>query len=269
MNKKIGITGCTGSLGKFLVKKKNLSFSCFKGDIRKKRDIKKWLSKNDFDAIIHLAAIVPIKLVNKNKTKSRNVNYYGTKYLVEEIKKTNLKWFFFASTSHVYKSSKKRIKENAKTDPISFYGKTKLDAENLIEKNFRKTKTKFCIGRIFSTSNVNQKKDYLVPDLIKKIRYSKNKIILKNLNHYRDFISMEEISKIILELYRKRCEGIINIGRGKGIYLKDIANFIIKKFNKKCEFIDNKKPTYLISNNSRLRKFVKIKKINGLKKLIL
>ena len=27
--------------------------------------------KNDFDAIIHLAAIVPIKKVNKNRTKAK------------------------------------------------------------------------------------------------------------------------------------------------------------------------------------------------------
>ena len=64
---------------------------------------------------------------------------------------------------------------------------------------------------------------------------------------------MEEISKIILEL-QKKMKGI-NIAERQ---LKDIANFIIKKFNV-CEFIENKKPTYLISNNSRLRKFVKIK----------
>ncbi len=266
--KKIGITGCTGSLGSFLLKRKNFKFSCFKGDIRKKTDIIKWLSGEDFEAIIHLAAIVPIKLVNKNKVKSREVNFKGTKNLVESVTKTNLKWFFFTSTSHVYQSSKKKIKESSKVNPISFYGKTKLEGEKFVIKELKKSNIKYCIGRIFSTSNISQKKNYLVPDLIKKIRFSKNKVVLKNLNHYRDFISMEEISKIILELYKKNFEGIINIGRGKGIFLRDIAKLIIKKFNKKCEFIDNKKPTYLIADNSKLKRFVKIRKTGGLKRLI-
>ena len=69
----------------------------------------------------------------------------------------------------------------------------------------------YCIGRIFSTTNINQKKNYLVPDLKKKIKKANNKIILENLNHYRDFISMKDISKIILFLYSIKFKGIINL----------------------------------------------------------
>ena len=80
---KFGITGHTGSLGKILVKsKKNIKYFLFKGDIRKKDNIKDWFSKNKFDAVIHLAAIVPIKTVNNNKKKALEVNYLGTKNLL-------------------------------------------------------------------------------------------------------------------------------------------------------------------------------------------
>ena len=72
---------------------------------------------------------------------------------------------FFFSTSHVYQSSKKKILDQIKK-PISYYGKTKLLAENFIIKKLKNTKIKYCIGRIFSV-NKNQK-NYLVPDLIKK-----------------------------------------------------------------------------------------------------
>jgi len=264
----IGITGCTGGLGKYLLKENNYLFDCFKGDIRKKKDLKKWILNKQFEAIIHLAAIVPIKLVNKNKVKSRDINFNGTKNLIDLVCKTNLKWFFFASTSHVYKSQKKKLQENSVTKPISYYGKTKLDSEKLIIKKLTKTNIKYCIGRIFSTSNINQKNNYLVPDLIRKIKSSKTTVILKNLNHYRDFISMYEISKIILILFKYRFRGIINIGRGKGILLKDIANLICKKYKKKCKFIDNNKITYLVSNNSKLAKIVNIKKNIKLEKLI-
>ena len=79
MKVKIGITGCTGSLGKFILKK-TYKFICFKGDIRNRKDVKNWLFKNNFQAIFHLAAIVPIKTVNSNRTKAYNVNYKGTKF---------------------------------------------------------------------------------------------------------------------------------------------------------------------------------------------
>ena len=51
--------------------------------------------KNNFDAIIHLAAIVPIKTVNKNRTKAKNVNFYGTKNIVDACVKSKIDWFFF------------------------------------------------------------------------------------------------------------------------------------------------------------------------------
>ena len=79
---------------------------------------------------------------------------------------------------------------------------------------------------------------------------------------------MKEISKIILILYKKRYQGIINIGRGQGIHLKDIAKIICKKYKKEFEFKDNEKPTYLIANNSKLKKLFKLNKKTNLSKQI-
>ena len=68
----IGITGSYGLLGSILVKTLNHhKIVRFKGDIRKSNDIAKWLINNDFDAIIHLAAIVSINQVNKDKRKAK------------------------------------------------------------------------------------------------------------------------------------------------------------------------------------------------------
>ena len=96
-------------MGKELLKfSKELNFISFKKEIRSKKKLKKWFEKNNFDAIFHLAAIVPIKEVNKNKNKALEVNFFGTKNIVDEVINNNIKWFFFSSTSHVYSSSKKK-----------------------------------------------------------------------------------------------------------------------------------------------------------------
>ena len=109
---KFGITGGTGSLGKKIISSnKNIKFIKFSDDIRKKSKVFKWIKKNKFDAIIHLAAVVPIKTVNSNKKKAYDVNYIGTKNLVDAIKGTDLEWIFFSSTSHVYKSSRKKYQK--------------------------------------------------------------------------------------------------------------------------------------------------------------
>ena len=265
MKYNIGITGHTGSLGKSLKKNKTRNkYFFYKYDIRDKKKLHSWFLNNKLDLIIHLAAIVPIKIVNKNRKKAFNVNYIGTKNIVDMSKKFNVKWFFFASTSHVYKSKKVAIKENSPKDPISYYGKTKRLAENYVSKNIKN----YCIGRIFSTANKDQRKNYLVPDLKEKIKNTRKKIILKNLNHYRDFVSMEIISKIINILLKKKYIGFINIGSGKGIYLKDIAKIILKKYKKKASFKDNKNPTYLIADTRKLKKITKINFNSNIKDMI-
>jgi UDP-glucose 4-epimerase len=269
MINRIGLTGSTGSLGKIILKKnKKINFSCFHGDIRDRSKVFDWVKKNNINAIIHLAAIVPIKKVNADKNKAKKINFDGTKNVVDACLEKKVKWFFFSSTSHVYNSSTKKISENAKTRPISFYGQTKLLSENYIIKKLSFAKIPYCIGRIFSTTNKNQKKNYLVPDLKNRIKKSKKKIVLKNLNHYRDFISMEDISKIIFVLYKKNFCGILNIGTGNGIFLKDIALCIGKKYHKALEFSDNDKKTYLVANIKKLKKFYKFKLSRSIEKLI-
>ena len=158
MKKKIGLTGSTGSLGKTILKKnKKFIFNIFKDDIRDRNKVFKWVDKNNFDVVIHLAAIVPIKEVIKNPNKAKSVNFTGTKNLVDACIKKRINWFFFASTSHVYKSSNRKISEISLKKPISYYGKTKLLAEKYIKQKFEFAKIKYCIGRIFSTTNNDQK----------------------------------------------------------------------------------------------------------------
>ena len=113
----IGITGCSGSLGKTLLKiGKNNKFVCFSGDIRNRDNVRNWIKKNNLKVVIHLAAIVPIKDVNKNKKKAKDVNFLGTKNIIDTLKQSTVEWFFFSSTSHVYKSSNTKISERSKIE---------------------------------------------------------------------------------------------------------------------------------------------------------
>ncbi len=67
---KIGITGSSGSLGKELLKRiKANKIYRFKGRLENKKKITLWIKKNSFDCVIHLAAIVPINIVNDDKKK--------------------------------------------------------------------------------------------------------------------------------------------------------------------------------------------------------
>ena len=102
-----------------------------------------------------------------------------------------------------------------------------------------------------------------------KITELQNKLLNTNLSHgYRDFISMNDINKVIHILLKKNFSGIINIGSGKKIYLKNIAKIILKKYNKKAVFLDNSQKTYLISNNEKLKRLTKLKIDTNIRKMI-
>jgi nucleoside-diphosphate-sugar epimerase len=249
-----GITGHSGVLGSEVLKKNSkFKFIKFTGDIVKKKDIKKWLQKNKIEIILHLAALVPTNEVKKNPLLANKVNYVGTKNLVNEILIQNkIKWFFFASTSHVYNYSNKNIKESYITKPKTFYGKTKLKAEKYIHSKF-KNKIPYCIGRIFSFTHKKQNTNYVIPSIFQKARSNKNNLILRNLDHYRDFISTNDICRAIRVLYQKKAIGIYNIGSEKKILISDVAKFIFKKFNKKFSIKKNLQKTCLVANTNKIR----------------
>ena len=254
-----GITGHSGVLGKSIQKNLKFTYIKFNGDITKIKDVEKWVLKNKFDYLIHLAAIVPTSIVNKDFLKSKRVNYIGTKNLINSLIKfrKDLKFFFFSSTSHVYNSKNKfyKLSEKSITNPYSKYGKTKLLAENYIKKKLNKIKIKYCIGRIFSFTHQNQDTSFVVPNLFKKIKKSKGKDnVLKDLNHFRDFISVYDICSAIELIIKKEVTGVINIGTGKKIQLSKIADFFSKKFRVRLIIKPNKNPTYLISNNDKLKR---------------
>lgn len=250
---RIGITGSSGDLGSYLQKilTKN-KLILFNQRIENIVYLKKWIMDNNFDAIIHLAAIVPTYIVNKDKKKSLKINYIGTKNIVDVINKFSKKkvWFFYPSTSHVYASSKKSIKEDYKTSPISYYGKTKLLAEQYLLNNTKKIIP--CVGRIFSFTSKQQKKSFLIPSLISKLKNKNNKVYFKNLNHIRDFLQIEDVCKAIKFLYQKKCEGIYNISSNKRINLKDIVLILNNLYKKNIIFLPNKVKTTLVGNNKKI-----------------
>jgi nucleoside-diphosphate-sugar epimerase len=254
--KKIGITGGSGLLGKLLIKelkKVNTQYSKFNKNITNKKHVDEWLVKNkSIEYIFHFAAYTSVTRSNANMAKAYKVNVLGVENLINSIHKSKKKiTVFFASSSHVYKYSKKPIKETHKLIPTSYYGKTKLLAENKI----RRTKNEnfnYFIARIFSVFHIRQKKPFLYPSIKDKLKSTKSKkIYVKNANNIRDFLNAEKIVKIIFKVYKKKLIGTYNIGSGKEMTVKD---FIKKNIDKNINVVSNIKTNSLVANINKLKK---------------
>ena len=258
--KVIAISGSKGVLGtKFINKFNKYSYQLINFNICNSKKLEKWIKTKKFDAFIHLAAIVPLKEVKKNKILAYRTNFLATKTIVDSlIKYKNKKnfFFFYASTSHVYKTSNSKIKENAKLKPISYYATTKYLSENYILKKMENTKINYSIGRIFSFTDYGQNKSFLIPSIFNSFFKKKKVIKFSDLNQHRDFIATSDIVSAINFLFRKNESGIFNIGSGKKYFLKNIVLLIKKKFFKsqKISFFNMKKGKNLVSNNFKISK---------------
>ena len=266
---KIGLTGFSGILGKSLSslisKKKKYRIYKYRHNILNKKEVFNWIEKNQFNVIIHLAALVPTKKVNKNFSLSKRINIQGTKNLIDginKLQKENL-YFIFSSTSHVYNFNLKKNSEGSKIFGISKYGKTKIAAEKYIRT--KSSKTDICIARISSLVSEKQNDNFFLPYLVRK-GISKNIIQFKNSNVVRNFIHVSDVSKILLKLIEKRVKGTINVSTSERTHFKKLFILLSKKYNFKIHS-GYFKPEYLdLSNNLLLKKigtynFMKLEKI--------
>lgn len=252
---KIGITGASGVLGSILLKKLiNMGNEClnFEGDIRNIDEIRKWLSLDKVDVVIHLAAIVPPSEVKNNLSMAFDVNAVGTKNLVDVLNEVGGKpWLFYSSTSHVYKSSDNALSEDSEIEPISEYGLTKYAGETLAKKNYKN----LCIGRIFSMYHTTQKPPFLYPSILNRLKAEdlSKEFELYGAESYRDFLNAEDIADIILKLMSKKTIGIYNIASGEKTKVKDFVQSLTEK---KIKVKSMGNCDSLVANIDKLKKFL-------------
>lgn len=257
----VGVTGASGFLGSALckdIKKKNkFRLVKFKGNILNKNHLKEWFFKYRINYLIHLAAVVPTYKFIKDKDYAEKVNLVGTKNIVNELNKLNhIKWLFYSSTSHVYKFSNNKLKENSLKKPFSVYGKTKLKAENYLKKKLNKN-IKLCCGRIFSLEGKKKTESYFLPSLRSKVQ--SNSQIRLNLNNFRDFVHIDDVIKAIIKLMNNEVSGNFNIASGKKITFLKIIN-IIKKISKKkisLENVNDKSSKGSYADIQKIKKFIR------------
>jgi len=152
---KLLITGIGGQLGSEILKVSDYeNFGIYlneeprssngtfvKCDITNRDRLIETIKKIRPDWVLHLASATKVEWCEENKEAARRINVDGTKNVVEGCKEANSNMIFISSDS-VFDGKKGNYKEDDKTNPINFYGKTKLDGEQLV-----KTLPNHVIGR--------------------------------------------------------------------------------------------------------------------------
>ena len=109
----------------------------YAGDIRDREIVKKALK--GMDACIHLACISNDPSYELNPGLGRSINYESFGIFVEEINKSSVKSFIYASSSSVYGVKKEaNVTEELVCEPLTDYSKYKVMCEDLALKEISK-----------------------------------------------------------------------------------------------------------------------------------
>tara|TARA_Y100001933_G_C18897637_1_gene521093 strand:+ start:155 stop:1072 length:918 start_codon:yes stop_codon:yes gene_type:complete len=253
-NEKVLITGANGFLGSRILKlflsrnyevigcylNKNNNLSSFlkytnfymeKLDLNDGDNIRTILAKYKPCTLINCAAygVLPS---NKDQIKILNTNLNGTINLFKESNNNNVKRFIQFGSCFEYGSHKGKINEDAKTNPSTFYGLTKLAATKLLITLSKNLDISIVILRPFGIWGPNESIERLVPQIIKSSK--KNKFLkLTNGEQIRDYTFVDDIAEWtfkILNLTTFPNGQIFNLGSSK-VKLSDFAKLIAKKLN--------------------------------------
>ena len=264
----IGITGQEGVLGSIIFKRlltAGIKVLAYQGDILDIEALNSWFKGKTFSHFFHFAALVPITETEKKPLKTFEVNVIGSFNLCKQLITTQKNcWSFFASSSHVYKPSgvspPSSLVVNSKTEPTTAYGRSKHAGDLMAHYLLETTNTPHCVGRIFSFTHLGQQEPYLVPTLVNKIEALKDNetLYLINPDSVRDIMDAESVIYAILYLAAQKYNGVINIGCGKGLSVKQIAEFLVKKLGRHLLITGENKstPNSLVADVTELRRVI-------------
>ena len=213
---KIIVTGSEGRFGKVLQNLNDKRF-IFKNkqqlNILSKRSISKNLRKYKPNCILHLAGLSrPMKIHEKDISKSIELNIIGTCNLVNEASKLGIK-IIYISTSYVYPGKKGNYKEEDSLKPWNNYSWSKLGGE--------------CAVQMYKNS------------LIVRLCMTEKPFIHKKAyaNVKSNFIFQDEVAKLILKVLIKRELSTLVAQANRFINLQKNLILRLKKFIQKVNFL--------------------------------
>ena len=279
--KNILIIGGTGFIGFHLLKKTTKlgwnSFSISKNRPKKNRKVNK--VKYIFLNISNLNKL--------NKKISTNYDYIVnltdiTTSTLFFLKKKNFKKLLHVGSSAEYGNLRRLPhKENFVCKPISAYGRKKLSITKNLLKSFKKKFFPLIIVRIFQVYGPFDNSNKIIPQVLQNCL--KNRTLKLTAGYQtRDFCHIDDVVRAIILLLKnennKIYGNIFNIGSGKAVTIKHLANKIKNKINKgklkfKTKKIKKNEIIYSKASIKKIKRFVnwvpRISLENGLKRLII
>ncbi len=229
---RILVTGSNGIIGSHVCRTPGawpvpIEIIPFKGDLTNPAETQAAVADaGPVDGVIHLGAMVAVDDVRADPARAYAVNVSGTVHLLGSFARSGQRPHVFqCSSAHVYAPHPTAISEDAATEPVSPYGRTKLMAEIAARDICAAHKIPLCIGRVFSIHDPAQTGSYLRPSITRRLAQEDldQSFELPGADSIRDFLTAEQAAQIIVKLVSAQYAGVVNIASGKPIRIRDFV----------------------------------------------
>lgn len=229
----------------------NKNFKLIYGDVRNKKLLKKLINQNEI--IIPLAALVGAPLCEKNKKLAKEINLKNIEFIVKNLKKKHKILYPTTNSGYGIGAKNKFCDENSPLNPVSLYGRTKVDAEKIIHKF--ENSICFRLATVFGIS-YRMRSDLLVNNFVyRAIKYKKLELFEPHFR--RNYIHIHDVVRAFyfaIINFNKMKGNIYNLGLSNANLSKYMLAKMVKKEikNLKIKIIKNRKDPdkrdYYVSN---------------------
>ncbi len=231
--KRLFITGGSGLLGSRFSKftdeyevtttyNKNPKEHSVKLDITDEKDVLNKIKSLSPDLVVHSAALTNVDYCEDHQEEAYRINAQGTLNMVKACEKIDSK-LIYVSTDFVFDGTEGSYKETDKTNPISYYGLSKLKGEEFVQESDIKS----AIVRVSVLYGWHENFNYVMW-VIDELKKGNNINIVTD--EYNSPTYAENAAEAILKIFSKNKEGIYHIAGDERINRFDFAKNIAKVF---------------------------------------
>jgi dTDP-glucose 4,6-dehydratase/UDP-glucuronate decarboxylase len=217
---------------------------------------------DDLDYIIHAASIASPPTYRKFPIKTVDVNYQGTRNLLEIARKKKIKSMLFLSSSEIYgdpevvptpESYQGKV---SCTGPRACYDESKRLAETISILYFQQYKVPVKIARPFNVYGpyLNLTDGRIIPDFMKNAIEKSEIVIHSDGSPTRSFCYVSDAIRAFFKLLFSNHDGMIcNVGNNEEISVSNVAKMIQKTIGKSISInmIKSDDPNYTTDNPQR------------------
>lgn len=167
----------------------NPNFNIIKDDVRNFEKLKYEIKNHDI--IIPLACLVGAPLCKLKPLDANEINFEVIKKITKNISKNQIILYPTTNSGYGIGQKEKFCDENTPLKPISLYGKTKVDAEEIVME--RDNSISFRLATVFGISN-RMRLDLLVNDFVHKAVRDKY-IVLFEEHFKRNYIHIRDVCR--------------------------------------------------------------------------